>query len=86
MSRTVQDFLRRRFALPPGEVTPRDAEGCLRRAGVEEGLARACADLLETCAAAEFAPGVASVSPDELSAYAGRLIDQLASSAAARAA
>ncbi len=79
---TMQDFLRRRFRLPPGEVTPRDAADCLRGAGVEEGLARACADLLETCATAEFAPGVVALSPTDLAAYARKLIDRLASAPA----
>jgi hypothetical protein len=55
----VQDFLRARFDLPPGEVTPKDAEECLRQAGYDEKLARACAGVLSGCDAAEFAPGLA---------------------------
>jgi hypothetical protein len=77
--RVVQDFLRRTFDMPPGEVTPADAEHCLRQAGVPEGLVRSCAALLETCAAAEFAPGVAAT-PADLNAYARRLLEQIAAS------
>jgi hypothetical protein len=55
----VQDFLRARFDLPPGEVTPKDAEDCLRQAGYGEKLARECAEVLSGCDAAEFAPGLA---------------------------
>ena len=74
---TLQDFLRRHFQLPPGEVTPHDAEESLRRGGVSEGLARSFAALLETCETAEFAPGVVNTLPSELAAYARRLMDQI---------
>jgi hypothetical protein len=74
---TLQDFLRRHFQLPPGEVTPRDAGECLRRGGVPDGLARSFAALLETCETAEFAPGVVNTSPADLAAYARRLMDQV---------
>jgi hypothetical protein len=74
---TVQDFLRRRFQLPPGEVTVAEARAGMRAAGVEEELAQAVADLLDTCVAAEFAPGTVTASPRELAAYAQRLIDRL---------
>ncbi len=78
--RVVQDFLRKNFDLPPGEVTPADAEDCLRRAGVPDGLVRSCAALLETCATAEFAPGLLATPPADLNAYARRLLAQIAAS------
>src|SRR5262249_58156358 len=74
---TLQDFLRRRFHLPPGEVTPHDAAECLRHGGVPEGLARSFGALLETCDTAEFAPGVVSTSPSDLAAYARQLMNQI---------
>jgi hypothetical protein len=74
---TLQDFLRRRFHLSPGEVTPHDAAECLRRGGVPEGLARSFGALLETCDTAEFAPGVVSTSPSDLAAYARQLMNQI---------
>ncbi len=74
---TLQDFLRRHFRLPPGEVTPGDAEQCLRRGGVPEGLARSFAALLDTCETAEFAPGVVPTSPADLAAYGRQLMDQV---------
>jgi hypothetical protein len=76
--RVVQDFLRRTFHLPQGEVTPADAEECLRQAGVPVGLIRSCVSLLETCATAEFAPGMVAESPTELNANARRLLEQIA--------
>jgi hypothetical protein len=75
--RTLQDFLRRHFRLPPGEVTPHDAAECLLRDSVPAGLARSFAALLETCEAAEFAPGVAKASPADLATYAQQLMDQV---------
>jgi BatD DUF11 like domain len=76
----LQDFLRRHFRLPPGEVTSRDAGESLRRGGAPEGLARSFAALLDTCETAEFAPGVVNTSPSDLSAYARRLMDQVVAS------
>jgi hypothetical protein len=75
--RSLQDFLRRHFRLPPGEVTPGDAEACLCRSGVSGGLARSFAALLDTCGTAEFAPGVVNTSPPELAAYARQLMSQI---------
>ncbi len=75
--RTMQEFLRRHFRLPPGEVTPHDAADCLLRGGVPAGLARSFAALLETLEAAEFAPGVARASPADLASYARQLMDQV---------
>jgi hypothetical protein len=74
---TLQDFLRQHFRRPPGEVTPHDAQQCLRRGGVPEGLARSFAALLDTCETAEFAPGVVNTSPSDLAAYARQLMDQI---------
>jgi hypothetical protein len=74
---TLQDFLRRHFRLPPGEVTPHDAGESLRRGDVSEWLARSITALLETCETAEFAPGVVSTAPSELAAYARQLMDQI---------
>lgn len=71
--RAVQDFLRARFNLPPGEVTPKDAEDCLRQAGYGERLARECADVLTGCDAAEYAPGLARPAA-ELATQADRVI------------
>jgi hypothetical protein len=75
--RSLHDFLRRHFRLPPGEVTPHDAAEALLRGGVPAGLARSFAALLETCEAAEFAPGVAKASPADLADYARQLMDQV---------
>jgi hypothetical protein len=77
LRQTLQDFLRRYFRLPAGEVTPNEAVECLTRAGVATGLARSFAALLETCATAEFAPGVVEASPAEVAGYAQRLMDQI---------
>jgi hypothetical protein len=74
---TLQDFLRRRLHLPPGEVTPHDAEEHLRHGGVAAGLARSFAALLDTCEAAEFAPGVVTTPPSDLADYARQLIKQV---------
>lgn len=71
---TLQAMLRHQFGMPAGEITPQDAADCLRRAGVSPGLAHSCAALLETCTAAEFAPGMLPVSLDELAAAADRLV------------
>jgi hypothetical protein len=73
----LQDFLRRHFDGPPGEVTPQDAGECLRRRGVPEGLARSFAALLDTCATAEFAPGVVNTTAADLATYARQLMDQV---------
>jgi hypothetical protein len=75
----VQKALRARFGLPAGEITPRDAAERLRQAGIGDALASQCAELLETCVAAEFAPGVNPVSLPELIARAERLVAQLMS-------
>jgi len=77
--RTLQDFLRKHFQVPPGEATPHDAEASLRRGGVKDGLARSFAALLDTCETAEFAPGVVSTSPSDLTAYARRLMEEIVS-------
>lgn len=77
---TVQDFLRRRFGMPPGEVTAAEARERLKASGIEPELTQAVADLLDTCASAEFAPGTVTVSPPELAAYARRLIERLGGS------
>jgi hypothetical protein len=73
----VQKVLRARFGLPAGEITPHDAAERLRQAGVRDDLASESAELLESCAAAEFAPGVNPVSLPELIARAERLTTQL---------
>jgi hypothetical protein len=74
---TLQEFLRRHFHLPSGEVTAADAEACLRRGGVPEGLARSFAALLDTCETAEFAPGVVNASPGGLDDYSRQLTAQI---------
>jgi hypothetical protein len=71
--RALQDFLRARFNLPPGEVTPKDAEDCLRQSGYGEQLAHECADVLSGCDAAEYAPGLARPAA-ELAALADGVI------------
>jgi hypothetical protein len=73
----VQDFLRARFNLPAGEVTPPSAAACLRAAGYDEGLARRCEELLETCAAALFAPGLVNLTPTELALRAEHLLQEI---------
>jgi hypothetical protein len=73
----LTDFLRARFRMQPGEITPGDAERRLQEAGVEASLAQQFAKLMETCAVAEFAPGLSTVSPTELSAEAEALIRAL---------
>jgi hypothetical protein len=71
--RAMQDFLRARFALPPGEITPKDAEERLAQAGYGEKLARWCAEVMTRCEAAEFAPGSAPPAA-ELAASAERVL------------
>jgi hypothetical protein len=73
----VQDFLRRRFQLPPGEITPHEAVEHLRKAGVGEGSIRGCAELLESCTAVEFAPGLRSPGVAELAAEAERVLRRI---------
>jgi hypothetical protein len=63
--------------MQPGEITPGDAERRLQEAGVDPSLAGQFAKLMETCAVAEFAPGLSTVSPTELSAEAEALIRAL---------
>jgi hypothetical protein len=77
----VQHMLRTRFGMPEGEITPHDAAERLQAAGVEQGLARSCADLLDQCAAAEFAPGVDPVSVPELGARAEQLVSRISGAA-----
>jgi hypothetical protein len=77
LRQSLQEFLRRHFGVPPGEVTPYDAECYLIQGGVKEGLARSFAAVLETCETAEFAPGIVSTTPSELEAYARRLKDEI---------
>jgi hypothetical protein len=74
---TLHDFLRGRLSLPPGEVTPQDAESALERAGYSAALARACADVLSHCEEAEFAPGVPHLSAAELAAVAEQAIQAI---------
>jgi hypothetical protein len=73
----LQEFLRKHFRLPPGEVTPRDAEEHLCRGGVAPGLARSFAALLDTCETAEFAPGVVNTTASDLAIYARQLMSQI---------
>jgi len=77
----LQQALRARFGLPGGEITPQDAAERLRQAGADTHLADACAELLASCAAAEFAPGVNSVSVAELAPRAEELIGRMARAA-----
>jgi len=77
VAQSLQDFLRRHFHCPPGEVTPHDAEECLRRGGVSEGLARSFAAALDTCETAKFAPGMVNTSPSDLANYARQLMDRI---------
>jgi hypothetical protein len=76
----LHQLLRGRFGMPSGEITPSDAFAKLCQASVPEGLARECELLLETCATAEFAPGLATVTPAALSAAADRLVARLTGS------
>ncbi len=73
----LSDFLRIKFGLPEGEVTPGDVREKLGRAGVSEGLAYECADLLERCAAAEFGSGSSGHTPGELARAAKQLLEAL---------
>lgn len=75
--RTVTDYLRRRYRMPLGEITPLDAARRLSAAGVVPVLVAECAALLETCAAAEFAPGLAGVPTDDLARRGDRLLGAL---------
>jgi hypothetical protein len=74
---TIHLMLREQFAMPPGEITPQDAEARLHSAGVPQHLAKKCSAILEACAAAEFAPGAESVSLPELAAAADRLVAEI---------
>jgi hypothetical protein len=70
----LADFLRARFQMPPGEITPHDAAERLREAGIHTRLSREFAELLEHCVAAEFAPGLMAASGADLAVRADRLI------------
>jgi hypothetical protein len=74
----VQRMLRQRFGMPPGEITAHDAAERLRQAGVAESVARSCEELMEQCAAAEFAPGMQPVPLPELAARAEGLVRHIA--------
>jgi hypothetical protein len=49
----------------------------LRQAGVDERLVHDCGQLLEKCAAADFAPGLVTEPAAELSASAEHLIGRM---------
>jgi hypothetical protein len=74
----LQEFLRRRFAMPPGEVMPLDALERLGAAGIDDEMAQKCANVLEKCAAVEFSSGVATASTAELAASAQEVVRKLA--------
>src|SRR5262249_42221066 len=74
---SLHDFLRARFSLPSGEITPQAAAECLRQAGVDASVAKHCEELLETCAAMLFAPGVIEIMPAELAGRAEQLMQEI---------
>ena len=77
VSAAVQDFLRARLEMPPGEITPDDATQRLLRAGYPVELAERCADVLRACAALQFAPNAVSEGSSELAASADRLLSDI---------
>lgn len=79
VSAAVQDFLRARLDMPPGEITPDEATQRLLRAGYPVELAERCAEVLRACAALQFAPGAASEGASELAASADRLLSDILS-------
>ena len=77
VSAAVQDFLRARLDMPPGEITPDEATQRLLRAGYPVELAERCAEVLRACAALQFAPNAASEGASELAASADRLLSDI---------
>jgi hypothetical protein len=74
---TLQDYLRSRFHLPPGEITSQDAREALERAGLGQELAQACAEVLNGCEAAEFAPGPGRAGAADLALAAEKVMRAL---------
>jgi hypothetical protein len=70
-------YLRLRCSLPAGEITPEEAARWLETAAVRPAVAQQFAALLETCAAARFAPGSVAVAEANLAAEARQMIDEL---------
>jgi hypothetical protein len=73
----LQDFLRGRLDLPPGEITPHDAQERIEREGLGSELAAAVAEVMRGCETAEFAPGLARPAAADLAAAADRVIRAL---------
>ena len=72
-------FLRQRYGMTAGELTPVEVGEHLRERGVCDDLVQRTIDFLHTLAAAEFAPGLVPDSHAALAAAAAeltRLLDQ----------
>jgi len=77
--RTLFGFLRQRYGMTAGELTPVEVGEHLRERGVREELVQRTNGLLRTLAAAEFAPGLVTDSHAALAAAAAdlmRLLDR----------
>jgi hypothetical protein len=68
-------FIRSRYALPPGEVTPAEAATSLEAAGVSAKLAARFAGVLEACSTARFVPGGVAVLEKDLAAQVAQAQD-----------
>jgi hypothetical protein len=77
VSAAVQDFLRARLEMPPGEITPTEAAQRLTRAGYPPELAERCAEVLRACADLQFAPGATTIGANELAGTADRLLGDI---------
>jgi hypothetical protein len=76
VSAAVQDCLRARLEMTPGEITPEEAAERLRQAGYPPELAESCAAMLRECATRQFAPDQASAAND-LASSANHLLDDI---------
>jgi hypothetical protein len=70
-------YVRHRFALQPGEITPYEAARALEAHGVSTELADRVGELLSACAESRFAPGSVVVASKDLVAQARELVQPL---------
>lgn len=78
LAEAVTGFISDRFGLPPGELTPGDAQRVIAERTNDAGLAANVADLLASCDMARFAGGtITTTRPADARTQAAELIDQI---------
>lgn len=77
LGEALTNYLRSRWNLPPGEVTPAEAARSLEASGVAAELAERVGLLLDTCFTVRFAPGGVAVLEKDLVTEARELIAKL---------